>query len=91
MEVAESTTRGYVRERKIQLALLHRETFIPQSYVWGVGHASQPGEQQEELLHEDLSWDNHGKWDHRLKFLAGRRIMPVEWLLGRDGQRKMSW
>jgi hypothetical protein len=22
-------------------------------------HASQPGEQQEELLHEDLSWDNH--------------------------------
>ena len=33
--MAESTIRGYVRERKIQLALIHRETFIPQSYVWG--------------------------------------------------------
>ena len=30
MKVAESTIRGYVRERKIQLALIHRETFIPQ-------------------------------------------------------------
>ena len=35
VEVAESTVRRYVRERKIQLGLLHRETFIPQSYVWG--------------------------------------------------------
>jgi len=31
VEVAESTFRA----RKIALALLHRETFIPQSYVWG--------------------------------------------------------
>jgi hypothetical protein len=35
VEVAESTIRRYVRERKIQLALVHRETFIPQSYVRG--------------------------------------------------------
>jgi len=35
VEVAESTIRRHVRERKIALALLHRETFIPQSYVWG--------------------------------------------------------
>ena len=27
--------RRHVRERKIKLALIHRETFIPQSYVWG--------------------------------------------------------
>ena len=35
VEVAESTIRGYVRQRKIELALLHHETFIPQSYAWG--------------------------------------------------------
>ena len=35
VEVAESTIRRHVRERKMALALLHRETFIPQSYVWG--------------------------------------------------------
>jgi hypothetical protein len=35
VEVAESTIRRHVRKRKIALALLHRETFIPQSYVWG--------------------------------------------------------
>jgi transposase len=33
--VAESTIRRYVRERKIQLGLTRRETFIPQSYSWG--------------------------------------------------------
>ena len=35
VEVAESTIRRYVRERKTQLGLLQRETFIPQSYAWG--------------------------------------------------------
>src|SRR5260370_18470543 len=35
VEVAESTIRRHVRERKIALAMIHRETFIPQSYVWG--------------------------------------------------------
>ena len=35
VKVAESTIRGHVRERKIALALLQRETFIPQSYAWG--------------------------------------------------------
>jgi transposase len=33
--VAESSIRRYVRERKIELKLIKRETFIPQSYVWG--------------------------------------------------------
>lgn len=34
-QVAESTVRQYVRERKVALGLLARETFIPQSYPWG--------------------------------------------------------
>ncbi len=34
-EVAESTVRQYVRERKRELGLLVRETFVPQSYAWG--------------------------------------------------------
>jgi transposase len=33
--VAEPTVRRYVRERKKALGLLHRETFVPQSYPWG--------------------------------------------------------
>jgi transposase len=33
--VAESTVREYVRERKLALGLLARETFVPQSYAWG--------------------------------------------------------
>ena len=32
--VAESTVRNHVRERKRQLGLMRRETFVPQSYVW---------------------------------------------------------
>jgi hypothetical protein len=32
--VAESTVRNYVRERKRQLGLVQRETFVPQSYGW---------------------------------------------------------
>lgn len=36
LEVAESTVRKYVRERKHELGLKGRETFIPQSYRWGV-------------------------------------------------------
>lgn len=34
--VAESTVRRYVRERKVALGLAGRETFIPQSYAWGM-------------------------------------------------------
>ena len=34
-EVAESTVREYVRERKQQLGFIRRETFVPQSYAWG--------------------------------------------------------
>ena len=34
--VAEGTVRRYVRERKTELGLLARETFVPQSYDWGV-------------------------------------------------------
>ena len=33
--VAESTVRQYVRDRKLALGLLARETFVPQSYAWG--------------------------------------------------------
>jgi transposase len=32
--VAESTVRNHVRERKRQMGLMRRETFVPQSYVW---------------------------------------------------------
>jgi hypothetical protein len=35
VNVAESSIRRFVRERKIQLRLVDREMFIPQSYVWG--------------------------------------------------------
>jgi transposase len=34
--VAEPTIRRYVRQRKAELGLLARETFVPQSYDWGV-------------------------------------------------------
>jgi hypothetical protein len=35
VKVAESTIRRYVRERKVELNLTKRDTFIPQSYAWG--------------------------------------------------------
>ena len=35
LQVSESTVRKYVRERKLELGLLGRETFIPQSYKFG--------------------------------------------------------
>jgi transposase len=35
VEVAESTVRRYVRERKAGMGLLGRETFVAQSYTWG--------------------------------------------------------
>jgi hypothetical protein len=34
--VAEPTIRRYIRQRKAELGLLARETFVPQSYDWGV-------------------------------------------------------
>lgn len=34
-QIAESTVRRYVRERRLALGLLGRETFVPQSYAWG--------------------------------------------------------
>ncbi len=33
--VAESTVRNHVRERKREIGLVLRETFVPQSYTWG--------------------------------------------------------
>jgi transposase len=36
VDVGESTVREYVRERKVELGLILRETFVPQSYQWGV-------------------------------------------------------
>jgi transposase len=35
IKVAEATVRAYVRERKLKIGLIHRETFVPQSYTWG--------------------------------------------------------
>lgn len=35
IEVSEATVRKYVREKKLQVGLIHRETFVPQSYSWG--------------------------------------------------------
>lgn len=35
VSVAESTVRNHVRERKRQMGLVLRETFVPQSYSWG--------------------------------------------------------
>ena len=34
-QVSESSVRRYVRERKVALGLVARETFVPQSYAWG--------------------------------------------------------
>jgi hypothetical protein len=31
--VAEATVRAYVREKKLKIGLIHRETFVPQSYI----------------------------------------------------------
>jgi transposase len=33
--VAEATVRAYVRRKKLEIGLIHRETFVPQSYGWG--------------------------------------------------------
>lgn len=35
IELAETTVRKYVREKKLRIGLIHRETFVPQSYQWG--------------------------------------------------------
>ena len=35
IKVAEATVRAYVREMKLKIGLIHRETFVPQSYTWG--------------------------------------------------------
>jgi len=34
-EVSESTVRRYVRQRREEMGLTYRETFVPQSYAWG--------------------------------------------------------
>jgi transposase len=35
IKVAEATVRAYVRRQKLKIGLIHRETFVPQSYRWG--------------------------------------------------------
>jgi transposase len=35
VQICESTIRGYVHERKIELRLVGQEVFVPQSYRWG--------------------------------------------------------
>jgi hypothetical protein len=34
VQVSETTVRKYVRAKKLQIGLIHRETFVPQSYSW---------------------------------------------------------
>lgn len=36
VQLCERTVRGYVHERKLVLGLTVQETFVPQSYDWGV-------------------------------------------------------
>ena len=36
VQLCERTVRGYVQERKLALGLTVQETFVPQSYDWGV-------------------------------------------------------
>src|ERR1700688_2113044 len=36
VQLCERTVRGYVHERKLALGLVIQETFVPQSYDWGV-------------------------------------------------------
>jgi transposase len=35
IKLAEATVRAYVRSQKVKIGLIHRETFVPQSYTWG--------------------------------------------------------
>jgi transposase len=35
IKVAETTVRAYVRDMKLKIGLIPRETFVPQSYEWG--------------------------------------------------------
>ena len=67
LQVSESTVRKYVRERKLELGLLGRETFIPQSYKfgeeaqvdWYEAYAELDGEREKTpyFLHA-----KHGQW-----------------------------
>ncbi|MBZ5643324.1 MAG: hypothetical protein LAO19_11225 [Acidobacteriia bacterium] len=43
VRVAEATVRRYVRRRKQEMGVAARETFVPQSYDWGVeGRVARP-------------------------------------------------
>ena len=72
VEVAESTIRRHVRERKIKLGLTRRETFIPQSYSWGAeaqvdwyeAYAEICGERQKAYLFCMRSMASGGAFHH---------------------------
>lgn len=53
--VSESTVREYVRERKVAMGLLRRETFVPQSYAWGEEGQVDWYEAEAELAEERIS------------------------------------
>lgn len=53
--VAESTVRRAVQQRKAELGLLRRETFVPQSYAWGVEAQVDWYEAQAELGGEPVT------------------------------------
>jgi transposase len=53
--IAESTVRAYVRDRRRVLGLLAQETFVPQSYAWGVEAQADWYEAVAELAGERLT------------------------------------
>ena len=64
VSVAESTVRNHVRERKRQMGLVARETFVPQSYTWG----------QEAQLDWYEAWADLGGERTRLQVFAMRSM-----------------
>ena len=88
VEVAESTVRRYVRERKAAMGLLGRETFVPQSYAWG-------GEGQVDWYEGRVEFDGERRkptssacavWPAEAPFI-GRIRMPTS----RLSWKRMSW
>ena len=56
--VAESTVRNHIRERKHQMGLLRRETFVPQSYSWAQEAQVDWYEAWVDLGDERTNWHN---------------------------------
>jgi hypothetical protein len=88
-EVAESTVREYVRERKQRLGLIRRETFVPQSYAWGSEAQADWYEAEAELEGERctlqvFSPSADGPVEERFIVLTGEPRSRLFW-------RRRSW